>query len=244
MEMTGRRLITGAMRAIGVLEASETADAQEFKDGFELLNQMLDAFTLDRLLITHNAKNTYTLVVGQASYTIGPGGDFDQFRPEAITKARTLPDSTSSRDYSVEVYNLYRWARVSDKLQAGPYPAAIYYDHNYDAGLGQIELAPVPDVAGVRLVLWAPEPLTTFETVDTTYDLPPGYARMLRLNLAVEMAPEFASVDQALLAAVIPMAKAAKADVQSANLPEVELGMDAALLVDGGRRTFDIRTGE
>lgn len=239
MDITGRTLIKGAMRAIGASAAGETPESDEFRDCFELLNQLLDSWRLDRLLITHTKATTHTLTAGVSTYTIGPGGTLDQARPQTIDKASAYPDANAAREVPVEILNLDRWMRLSNKTQPGPYPRGLYYDHDYAAGLGAISLAPVPDVSGVRLVLFVPTPISTFSTLDTTYSVADGVARMLRLNLAVEIAPEFPGAPQDTLQEVIRLAGLAKAEVMRSNAPERELNLDEALRPTS--RRFDIR---
>lgn len=240
MVITGRQIIQGAMRAIGASAAGETPDGTEFRDCFQLLNQLLDDFKNDRLLIPHTTIATYTLSAGVARYTIGPGGDFDTIRPQVIDAAAVYPDPADAREVRLEVYAQDRWARVLNKTMPGAYPRILYYDHAYSAGLGAIDVSPVPETGTVRLVLWTPQPLGTFATLDTSYDLAPGMARLLRLNLAVEIAPEFPGSPQDTLAQVAQLAREAKASVRSANLPERELELDPAFRTSGSR--FDIRS--
>jgi len=81
--------------------------------------------------------------------------------------------------------------------------------------------------------------LEAFADYDTLYDLPPGYARALRYNLAVELAPEFGRPLDPLVAG---LAAESLATIKRANVRTVPVGVDAALIVDAAG--FDINVGE
>jgi hypothetical protein len=73
----------------------------------------------------------------------------------------------------------------------------------------------------------------------TPVDLLPGYARALRTNLALELAPEWGRVVDPT---VERQARESLADVKRANLPYTEIGIDAALT--GCGPTYNILTDE
>ena len=66
--------ITSALRSIGALASGETPDAATANDCFNLLNEMLDEWSNDRLMIFTQQEVILELVGGQYIYTIGPGG--------------------------------------------------------------------------------------------------------------------------------------------------------------------------
>jgi len=66
--------ITSALRSIGALESGEQPDAPMATDCFNLLNEMLDQWSNDHLMIFTQQEIIQTLTGGQYIYTIGPGG--------------------------------------------------------------------------------------------------------------------------------------------------------------------------
>jgi hypothetical protein len=54
----------------------------------------------------------------------------------------------------------------------------------------KLHLNPVPSAADT-LVLYTWQQLSRFAATSDTFDLPPGYARAIRYNLALELAPEY-----------------------------------------------------
>jgi hypothetical protein len=113
------------------------------------------------------------------------------------------------------------------KTLTGAPPQAVSYTRG--APLGEIWVWPVPSVATTLVLYWR-EPVQQFPDLVTPVDLLPGYAKALRTNLALELAPEFGRVVDPM---VDRLARESLADIKRANLPYTEIGMDAAL-VDGG----------
>src|SRR6266699_7095490 len=74
------------MRLIGILAAGETADAGEMADNLMVLNQMLDSWNTERLMIFTLLISEFPLVAGQQVYTLGAGGNFNIPRPSRIER--------------------------------------------------------------------------------------------------------------------------------------------------------------
>jgi hypothetical protein len=67
-------IITSALRSIGVLGGGETPDANQANDAFYLLNEMLDQWSNQHLMVFTVQEVIHELTGGQYAYTIGPGG--------------------------------------------------------------------------------------------------------------------------------------------------------------------------
>ena len=68
-------LIKGALRSIGALATGETPDSDTANDCFEMLNDMLDQWSNQRMMVFAVQEVMHELVSGQYIYTIGPGGN-------------------------------------------------------------------------------------------------------------------------------------------------------------------------
>ena len=88
----------------------------------------------------------------------------------------------------------------------------------------------MPTVAH-SLVLYYDEPFAQFPDLTTPVSLAPGYAKALRCNLAIELAPEFGRVVDPT---VERLARESLADVKRQNFALVEVGIDPALTGGGG----------
>jgi hypothetical protein len=75
---TALDLVTGALRNINALEAGEVPNAQDAADALQVINDMLDAWSVDHLFVFASVENLLTFTPGQYQYTIGnaPGGTF------------------------------------------------------------------------------------------------------------------------------------------------------------------------
>lgn len=186
MDVTGRSLCTSALKLLQVLAQGETPAANDLADAFEGLQMMVDAWKLQRLTVPLIQRSTYSLVDGDGSYTLGSGGDFNQVRPTYIEGASLLLDS-GTREVPIRVFTWEEYQRIPMKATEGQ-PQGIYVDRSHP--LRVVKPYPVPD-ASMTLVLYWGSPLTQFADVNTTYDVPDGYGRALKYNLAIEIADLF-----------------------------------------------------
>lgn len=236
--MTARTLIQRSLQLIGAVASGETPTADESNDALLTLNSLLESFhTQDRTLYTVT-RVTSAIVASQASYTIGVSGNINRARPTGLTQAAILMTSaTPDVEVPIQVLTQQEWERIAVKDLTSALPTAIYYNPTYP--LGVLYPYPIGTDITVSLVLYVKEPVTTLATLDTALAYPPGYERMLRLKLAVELAVEYGRAPQPLL---VQAASDAWSAIQRANLRPVTLCVDAALLA--GARHRDIYSGD
>lgn len=235
--MTARDLINSAMRLIGVLASGETLSANEASDALVGLNQMVDTWSTENLLIYAKGEEEFPLVAGQQSYTMGPSGNFNTSRPLVIENAyiRTL-NGSNTVDLPLDVVNQDQWANITNKSTSSSFPRKLFPQGTYP--LETILVWPVPSETKT-LVLWSWKPLASIATLDSIIDLPPGYAKALRYNVAIEYAPEYGKTPDGL---VLVQAAESKAAIKRMNSKPLYLSSDAALLSKGS--SFNWRTGE
>jgi hypothetical protein len=204
-----------------------------------MLNAMIDAWSIERLMIPVVARRVLDLVAGQQTYTIGPAGDWEVPRPVRIERAGLVSDR---HETPMDILSLDQWVEISVKDQAG-LPARLYYDGAYP--LGNVSLWPVPEDASLKVALYCWSPVVAFTDLATTeYDLPPGYEIALRFNLAEYLMPAFTIQNKSSMqqhGMVIERAREQKAWIKMLNAPFLDMKIDPALTGDGG---FDIVTGE
>lgn len=181
---TAREIITRAYQLNGVLTKSEALSGDEASDGLKSLNAMLSSWTNDSLLAFARLSESFPLVSGQASYTIGSGGDFDTTRPTQILSAFTRIGET---DYQIQVIPDVDFDTITQKDISNSIPDVLYYDGN--APLGTITIYPVPTTG--TLHIRTEKPLSEFASLDSELDLPPGWERALVYNLSIEDAATY-----------------------------------------------------
>lgn len=233
---TVRDLINGSLRLINVLAEGETASANQHSDALSVLNQMIESWSLENLIIYSTTREEFTLTVSDGSYTIGSSGDFNTTRPVEIERAMIEDQSnTPTMEYPLELITPRQWAEITTKDLSSSIPTKLYYDPTYP--LGTLNLWPVPSVAN-KLVLYSKKALTEFTSINNTISLPPGYMKALRFNLAVELAPEYGKEASQT---VVSIAVDSKGNIKRKNIKPIYLKTDMATT---GNRTFNIYTGE
>lgn len=178
-------IITGAAKLLGVLYKNEALAADEANDGLIALNEMLDSWSNDNLMTTAYTLESFPLT-GAASYTIGTGGVFNTARPINIVTAVVR---LSSIDYPLKMITPEEYQEeIPIKSITSPIPQFLTYDNGYP--LGTITIYAVP-TAGSTLRMLSNKPLSNLSALTTTVDLPPGWKRALKNNLAIELAAEY-----------------------------------------------------
>jgi len=238
---TSRALITRALLSVGAIAEGETPSASLAMQCHAVLAGIVDAWAIDRLFLYQSTRTVQTFVAGQADYTLGTGGDFDQDRP-AFVDAITVLDTTSAPAVECPPLRAFtddEWTRVPDKAMSGD--PAIGYTLNRSMPLMTITFYPVPASTMYRPVIYAPGGiLTDIPPLDTAIVMPPGYYKALHYALAAElsMIPGLSPAPRGDLG---KMASLSIARIKSQNVQIGTLGVDDALL--GGGPGYNWRTG-
>lgn len=239
--MTFRDIINDALRELGVLSVDQsTADTADANFGLRKLNGLLDQWKAEQRMIYYHKRTIWTITSGTGSYTVGTGGTINVDRPAKIDRVTYLDTSvTPNQERQLGMLFEPMWQRIMFKDQQSVLPTYWYYDNNYSSGLGTIYLWPVPTSTTITGVLYAALPIGRVTSLSETFDLPPGYERMIVTNLAVEMAPGFGRVVDNTLAM---RAEKSMRVVQRSNKRLAELSIDPAWLIGASTGTYDINT--
>ena len=237
---TARAIISAATQALGVTQPGETVDTDNETAALALFNQWIDAAQLSDLLSLVNERTVYSLVANQGTYTFGPGGDFDTgatvVRPSSVEGMGLVLNTAAP--YPVETplapMTNDQYQGLSIKTYVNPLPVSFYF--NPTMPLATVILWPTPTTAVNDLAIYTQLVTAQFATVTTSVTLPPGYARMFRANLALELAPLYGATPSAFL---VQQAAESLAAVKAANLPMTDLSMDRALW-STNRPTYNI----
>ena len=231
MAQTVGDLIRSAMRKIGVLAAGEPLPANEGDDAKQVFTQMVDAWSLESLLIPVVSVVTKQLITGVSEYTIGiypdvtiPDNHIETARPEKIL-ASFIRDAYST-DYPQEVIDVTTFSRISRKTN-GSRPSRFYNRKGWPLNTILFESLPYADET---LHLEMVQPLSGYLSTASLTDvinLPPGYEQVLIFNLAILLAPEWGKDVTPVIAT---MAMEGKSRIKRANVRTLVLGMDRALV--------------
>jgi hypothetical protein len=67
-------IVSRALKDIGALEAGETPTPEAAQDAFDMLNDLLDQWSNESMMVSYKTEIVYPITPGQTQYTIGPGG--------------------------------------------------------------------------------------------------------------------------------------------------------------------------
>jgi hypothetical protein len=173
--LTASRLIYDAYRALLVLRPGQMTSPEAMDDAFGLLNDMVESWNLERLMIYALRLDVYGPLTGGAGcYSLGPSGGLGGDRPQKIVGATMVLDAhrmpipiLSPQEFQAQRAGLY-----SDNA----YPNATIY------------INPAPQ-GGESLALSTWQAFGGFAGLDIEYGFPPGYALAMRWNLALQLAP-------------------------------------------------------
>lgn len=227
MAATAIQIITRALRSINVLGADETPSADMASDAFDSLNDMLAAWANERLMIYQLVLEGFNLTVGQASYTIGPAGDFSTVRPISVDNAYIR---WQGLDYPVGIVTTEQYDNIPLKTIQTQMPCVMLLDPGFP--LSTIKLWPTPADNTAQLFLESRKPFTEFTAYNQQVNMPPGYERALRYNLAMELIPEYGPVPSS--AQLARMAATSKKAIKRVNWSPPILEIDESIPQFGG----------
>lgn len=234
--MTGLDLVSASLRLIGAIAPGETPSASEVTDGLAAINRMIDSWSTESLIIYADAKEEFTLTVGQQEYTMGPSGDFNTSRPLRFLQGTIkVETNTPAVEYQLIFASLEQWVMIKQKGLTSNIPSYIYTENSYP--LSTVSVYPVPSVAN-KLVLYTQKQLTSIADQTTVLSLPPGYEDALVYNAAVRLSPEYGKAPTEIVFAI---ANESKANIKRLNIKPAYLRVDDALIEPA---RFNIYTGD
>jgi hypothetical protein len=226
---TGLAVITDALKLIGVVAGHEVPTSAEQQDSFARLNELIDSWGTHAQTLLVSRRDVVPLVPGQSIYTIAPtGADVALPTPMALDAVSVVFAGMPDTEVFLGWASDHAAIVIAQKDLPGSPPRLVHYARTHS--VGELSIWPVPTVAQ-NLVLYWHESLAQFPDLTTPVDLAAGYAKALRTNLALELAPEFGRTVDPL---VLRMAAESLADIKRANVVLVEIGMDPALTVGPG----------
>lgn len=230
---TANDLITRAFRRGRILGKDQVPVADEAADALSELNDLLDLWWNDTLAVFHILQESFALVAGQPSRTIGAGANFATTRPVKIM------DGCFVRRNGVDTpVTVIRDRTLYDALSLKSVQGLVEYVF-YDATVptGTLYFYPTPDQADT-IFLNSLSRLQTIAALVTPILLPPGYNSLVVNGLAIALCPDNGMEAPASVVRAFALAKRTLALV---NYQIPVLGLDSALLPRTGR--FDITTG-
>jgi hypothetical protein len=229
-------IISSALRLIGVLASGETPSAAEQADCLQVFQDMVDSWQAERLMVFTIPRLVFNLVSGQQVYAYGaqtnppsfPPPDFNSPRPAMIERMGiiNLNNVEQPLELPLQYLTVAQWQEIPVKNIQSALPQYCWDDNQFP--WRNLSFWPIPNVP-LQVAIYPWMALTSPASLTTTIANPPGYAKALRYNLAVDLAMEFPGTSLQLIQGVAAIATEAKSIVKTINTPIIDLRVDPAI---------------
>ena len=183
--MTAKEIIEASLTELGILVAGDSPGTADLAWCLGKLNRFLNTLSADGLNLHYRVEESFSLVAGTASYTIGSGATWDTARPNVIEQA-FIRDS-NNHDHPVSIRPIFEYWLVSEKTSQSR-PKELFYAYAVPYGIIYLYYTPSSSEA---LHIVSQKPLTTYASASTEVILPVEYEDTLVLNLAIRIAPRY-----------------------------------------------------
>ena len=247
MDKTVAQYTIDALRITGQLEKPGGGPSPEaIAEVSEFLNQMLDSWNIMRNSIYTISELTFNFVSGQYIYNIGPGAQWNGPRPVKIQRIdliyETMPQILR---LPIELVDVDSWAAIRVPNLPNAIPLQCYYDNSYSqapggqTGWGTLYFWPGP-MNGFQVEIWAWMGLNSTLGIGDTLFAPPGYARAITYNLAVEILSLYPKrVNVETEQRIMRIAKESKEWVDALNSPSPITAIDQGVMGTKTRNNFN-----
>lgn len=246
LQRSATDFIKSALRLVGALRSGQNLSGDELNDCKIVLNDMLDALSIERIMIPavfpqklDQNQATLVLIPGQQSYTLGNVNQNENFllpRPSRLERVSILYNASQSTpvELPMDMYDDVEWQGIANKSVTSILPQVCFVDDSLQVFPDMVVYFwPIPTQANpVILYLWGV--LTLFPDLTSQFLFPPGYAEMLRYQLAVRLAAEF-PCDLQKFPLVQDLAAQMKSRVAGINVVAKEAVCDEALVGSNGK---------
>lgn len=231
--MTFSDLLQDALTEIGVLGEGETPSAEALTTGLRTFNRMIGNWSTQNLLIYAQTEETFPLVANQATYLMGPAGDFNTTKPKQIDGVSIISNGVEFP--CGEPLTESEWQQIQLKSTASQIPVKFYPVATHPKY--SITFWPVPSDSASSAKIYSLKPLTQITNVSAAYVLPDGYELALLYDFKVLLCSNYSRPIPPEVAAI---ASKAVADIKRANIKKKLLRSDYGR----GRRRYNIFSGE
>ena len=227
--------INRALRLLGILAEGETPSAAMSQDALMALNQMIESWSIERLMVYNTIDQTFIWPTDEITRTLGPTGDFIGVRPTLLDDATYYRDAATNVSYGIKIINQQQYNGIAVKTVTSTYPQVLWV--NMEHPDIRLTIYPKP----TRDLEWhfiSAQELTQPAELATSMLFPPGYLRAFTYNLAMEIAPEFGVEPSPQVQRI---AMASKRDLKRINNPDDVMSMPYAIVAN--RQRYNIYAG-
>ena len=226
--------INRALRLLGVLAEGETPSADASQDALMAMNQMIDSWNTERLMIFNTIDQVFTWPASVLQMHLGPTGDVVGVRPVLLDDA-TYFKAPNGVSYGIKFINQQQYDGIAVKNVTSTYPQVMWVNMEFPNIQMTVYPKPTQDLEWHFISV---QELDQPATLDTVLYYPPGYLRAFTYNLAMEIAPEF-GVEPSQQVQRIAMSS--KRDLKRINNPDDVMALPYAMVAN--RQRFNIYAG-
>lgn len=196
--MIANTIIKSVFRKAFIKDGSFTPSTQQFADGLERLNDMVNTWSAHNDLVYENTREELTIPSGTLEITIGATGTLVTGRP---LKIRVASIKDNDIEYPLTIIDERQYQTYVFKISTAR-PYKLYYRNTWPDGTIYFEYT---TDQSYTLILTSLKQLSTFPDGETDVSLPDYYEKALKDNLFIEMADEL-GVGNRITSALITLA--------------------------------------
>jgi hypothetical protein len=239
--MTVLDLIKSAYTLLNINAVNDSLSTPEANAALQYLNMMVDQWTTEQFLLYAIKQYNFAVSANTITYTIGPSGTWDTTTDDRPTRIESafcrVTNSTTAIDFVMKQITNKTYEELPLKGFGTSYPTHFMYVPSYP--LGSISLYPMPSQALYAYFnCWMQ--FSSFASLTTTIELPPGYAIALRYGLAAELIPQY-GIPEPKASFILKRAEELKDALRPLNSEPRIMKFDSALTAGSGR--FNVFSG-
>lgn len=227
--------INAALRLLGVLAEGETTSASVSQDSLAAMNQMIDSWNTERLMVYNTIDQMFTWPAGLIERTLGPTGDFVGLRPVLLDDSTYYRDPGTNVSFGIKFINQQQYDGIAVKTVTSTYPQVMWINMEFPNIAMTVYPKPTRDLEWHFISV---QELAQPATLATDIYMPPGYLRAFKYNLACEIAPEFGVEPSPT---VMRIAMTSKRNLKRINNPDDIMSMPYSLVAT--RQRFNVYAG-
>ena len=227
--------INAALRLLGVLAEGETTSASVSQDSLAAMNQMIDSWNTERLMVYNTIDQMFTWPAGFIERTLGPTGDFVGLRPVLLDDSTYYRDPGTNVSFGIKFINQQQYDGIAVKTVTSTYPQVMWINMEFPNIAMTVYPKPTRDLEWHFIPV---QELAQPATLATDIYMPPGYLRAFKYNLACEIAPEFGVEPSPTVSRI---AMTSKRNLKRINNPDDIMSMPYSLIAT--RQRFNVYAG-
>ena len=227
--------INAALRLLGVLAEGETTSPSVSQDSLAAMNQMIDSWNTERLMVYSTIDQIFTWPAGFIERTLGPTGNFAGQRPVLLDDSTYYRDPGTNVSFGIKFINQQQYNGIAVKTVTSTYPQVIFVNMTHPNITMNVYPRPTRDLEWHFVSV---QELVQPATLATAIYMPPGYLRAFKYNLACEIAPEFGVEPSPT---VSRLAMTSKRNLKRINNPDDIMSMPYSLIAT--RQRFNVYAG-